>query len=411
MFALLALITAALPVEGAVAFVAAPTTALQGQAARAGVAGTSTALALPIWTAVWVERLEGPRALVRVGPRTLLYASPGAEPQPVAPLGRGAFPADAPVGFVAVADLDTAPPTRRALLEQARRADPITARALLDRARALDPHDPDVAALVEGALPPGAPPRAAAASMQADLVYGCRGDITRAALVTGTVATLGAARAPLTAPDACAVHVDVRPPCALEAAQAEADDFEDEVSDDGADDGADGAHVPAATRPAGPQLARPSSWSTLAPSSTETAAVRFKADLARFVPRFGAHGPALRVRVSGALPRPMFVVTHLVEAQGCEACTAQVAATDVRLERLRVPIPGTAPTTLHVLVPRYVGALYDIVTAEDASDVDAEAFTAELREAFDADPRERHDEDDVTGHHLFVAPAACCACD
>jgi hypothetical protein len=64
-------------------------------------------------------------------------------------------------------------------------------------------------------------------------------------------------------------------------------------------------------------------------------------------------------------------------------------------------------TLLHVMVPRYTGALYDIVAADSTDDVEADGESFELPESFDVDPRDEA----PPGLHLFTAPRVCCACD
>lgn len=391
----------AAPVIGATVFVATPTATL-----RLAPADEAARLAeLPIWTAVRVERLEargGAAARVTwahvvVGPRTLLYDTIAGEARPVAPSAAG-FPSSARRGWLRAEDLDPAPPPRSVLVSRATgMARGAERDGLLARARALDPFD-DVVADEPARDPPSPVPSSTTTAAdspfaRADLVFGCRGDLTRAPVVGGSVAGLGAPRSPSLPADVCIGHLDVRPPC-----PPPEEDLGDEATEEGAEhrDGArdgdrDGAR------------------------HEDAAAVAHKVALARVVPRFGRHGPALRLvlapRADGAegLPAPVFVATRLLAADGCSGCTDTVAVTDVRVERLRVPLPGAFPTLLHVVVPRYTGVIYDVVAAAGPDELDADgAASFELGEAFDADPRE----EPGPGEHLFMAPAGCrCPCD
>lgn len=396
------------PVIGATAFVAAPTATL-----RQGPADEAARLAeLPIWTAVRVERLEarggaGARvtwAHVVVGPRTLLYDTIAGEARPLAPSAAG-FPSSASRGWLRAEDLDAAPPPRSVLVSWATgMARGAERDRLLARARALDPFDDVVADEPARDPRPPVPSSTTTAAdspfARADLVFGCRGDLTRAPVVGGSVAGLGAPRSPSLPADVCVGHLDVRPPC-----PPPQRGLEDDATDEG-DDAQDGA-APAARNGAG------------AGPRPDDAAAAHKAALARVVPRFGRHGPALRLvlapRTGGTAGTlaPVFVATRLLAADGCSGCSATAAVTDVRVERLRVPLPGAFPTLLHVVVPRSTGVIYDVVAAAGPDEIDAEgAASFELGEAFDADPRE----EPGPGEHLFVAPvrapAVCrCPCD
>ncbi len=322
---------------------------VEGTASMRAAPGAAAAVVrqLPIWTAVRVDTVEHGWARVLAGPRVLVYDSPGGEARPVAP---STFSPSAPAGWLPVASLDPAPPSRRALLTAARAASDDTARrVLLLRAWALDPHDPAVVSVAAPAARSRVLRRAAPFA-RADLVFGCHGDLARARVASGVL--LG--RRPGAAPtgDVCLERVDVRTPC---------------------DDERRASH----RREAGELTAR-----------------------------FGAHGPALRLEAGpGAGDLPIYVVTRLLAADGCAGDVPLAASTDVKVERLRVPVIEHGGTTLHVLVPRYGGALYDVVAADSAADVDGSRESFELGPDFDVDPRL----EPGPGHHLFVAPDACCA--
>ncbi|HEY4221335.1 MAG TPA: hypothetical protein VGO62_08325 [Myxococcota bacterium] len=306
--------------------------------------------AVPIWTAVRIDGVDNGWAHVVIGPRTLLYASLEAEPQPIAP---AVFDPSWPAGFLRVGSLDATPESRLGLLTHAKAStDPARKRLLFLRAWSLDPGDDEVAFLAVGpnARAPMTHSKDRSPMRAADLVVGCRGDLARAHVVF----------APLSAPagvrdeaDACAAHVDERPPCS-------------------------GAEASAAHK----QL------------------------LARFVPRFPDAGPALRLEPS-SVDRPIYVVAHLLASDGCsDDCTPLASSSEVRVARLRVPaVSNEVKTTLHVLVPRYTGALYDVVAADGKEDVDSDPIRFEIGESFDVDPRD----DPPAGAHLYMAPAACCA--
>lgn len=411
MIFVVAFLAAAPPAAGQVAFVSEATSSLRARAE----ASAPLLLELPIWTAVRVERVEqgaGGTAWARVvvGPRTLRYDAIGGDARPLAPR---AFSSDAPRGFLRADSLDTAPPPRAVLAEQALAAPNGEARrALLARVRALDPFDPSdpsdhsvvAAPRVEG----GAPSHMDARSpfLRVDLVFGCRGDLARAAVVGGSVAALGSLRPPFLADDVCVGHVDVRPPCAP-ASSATAPRggraLDDEDIDEGGEDERDEDDRDEDDRDAD-EPAR------------AAALTAFKSSLSRVMPRFGQDGPALRIVLdANAAPRPVFIVTRLLAAEGCSACGPTASTTDVQVDRLRVPAVATSRTSsasvatlLHVVVPRYAGVVYDVVGAASAEDLDAEPAFFELGDAFDADPRE----DPGPGAHFFMAPAACgCPCD
>jgi hypothetical protein len=340
--------------RGDVAFVVAAH-ALVRSAPRAEAARVAE---LASWTSVRIEKREARWALVTAGPRTLWFDHPAAEARPLAPTSPLAFGADAVRGWMPLEDLHEAPPPRPALLEAARgAASPEEGRVSLLRAWALDPFDADVARLVGPGARGPVRRRERSSFQRADLVFGCRGDLTRAQVVGGALMGLGGPRPPSMAEDVCVGHIDVRPPC---------DEAPDRQSE-------------------------------------------HKAALSRFLPRFGNHGPALRlVLAPGGSDRPLYVITRLLAADGCSGCDPAVATADVRVERLRVPAGALGPTVLYVSVPRYVGVLYDVVAADTLEDVDAEPVSFDLGEAFDQDPRD----EPGPGEHLFMAPPACeCRCD
>lgn len=366
--ALLVHAATAAPHSGEVAFVASSSTPLR-QGANADAPRLKD---LAIWTPVKVDRVDGAFVHVVVGPRALRYDSLGGEARPVAPL---AFPPSSDSGWVAAADVDTAPPSRAALLEQAKAAAEKDRQVLLLRAWALDPFDVDTSRLVgPAAARTPVSRRLRSPFLRAELVFGCRGDLSRAVVVGGSLAGLGGARPPDVAGDVCVGHIDVRPPC------GPADDDDDKD-------------------PQSPERAR---------LGVEAQAA-YKAALSRLVPRFGNDGPALRLQLAArGSDRPVFVATRLLVADGCAGCAATASTVDVKVTRLRVPVGGDDPTLLHVVVPRYAGVVYDVVTAERAADVDVEAESFELGDAFDADPRD----EPGPGDHLFMAPESCgCPCD
>lgn len=359
-FALAFALASPAPVSPGVYFVVA-TSALvrrapEGSAAVVTDAGIGTALQVTELT----KAASAGWAKVVVGPRTFRFDAVDAEAVPMAPL---AFDARMPTGWVRVEDIAPAAPSRVALLADARAATDQGARgALLLRAWALDPFDEAVASqasVTSAATAAQARGRRRASTRsgldRADLLFGCRGDIARASLIGGSVASLGVARPPSTAPNVCVAGLDVRPPC----------------------------------DPAG--------------------AAAHRAALARLVPRFGTDGPALRlVAGPGTGDRPLWVVMRLLAVDGCSDCVPTAASTDVRVARLRVPRVEQGLTVLHVLVPRAQGVVYDIVTADSRDDLSDDALSFQLGDAFDADPRD----EPGPGEHLFAAPDVCsCVCD
>lgn len=337
--------------------------------------GARTVVEVGIGTPVSVRKRAGENsewAHVVVGPRVFRYESLDGEPVAIAPR---VFDQRLPQGFIRVADLSltAAPPQRRQLLQDAT----ATRASSMLRAWALDPHDVDVKQVAAPTAKSITARRQRAPVERADLVFGCAGDIARASVATGTVASLGAhgsARRTLTADDVCIAALDVRPPCDAVRAKAQ------------------------------------------------------RAELARVIPRYGNDGPALRLVLGpGAGERPVWIVTRFLAVDGCIAdeCTPSVHTTEVNVTRLRVPRVEKGTTLLHVLVPRSVGVLYSIVSADDREDVDDAPQSFELGDAFDADPRDHEQLGDPAGSagsagwgsagsagsagqvHLFAAPDVC----
>ena len=344
MFALAALVVAGAPSVAHVAYVVDGSAVLRADAKD----DAAPLRELPIWTAVRIDVLDGAWAKVTVGPRVLRYDSPGGEARPTAPSSFDAlFDAKPPVGWLHTSSLDAAPTSRLGLLAKAKDAPEGERKLWLLRAWALDPQDPDVAKQVLGSAARGPVGKTHAPFERVDLVVGCRGDVTKARVVVASVRPIGN-----DPPDACASHVDLRRPCVA---------------------GASGAGVGS------------------------------RGDVARFVPRYASDGPALRLNaVQGASDRPVYVVTRLLTGECSADCTPIATSSDVHVDRLRVPLVADGRTILHVLVPRYTGALYDVVTQEPEGD----GASFELGELFDVDPRD----DPPRGDHLFIAPEACCSC-
>ena len=84
------------------------------------------------------------------------------------------------------------------------------------------------------------------------------------------------------------------------------------------------------------------------------------------------------------------------------------ATSDVDVQRLRVPRIDDDRTVLHVLVRRYVGALYDVVQTDNQADLTQALESLTVDREFDVDPR---DDPPSPGVHLFMAPPGCCSCD
>lgn len=355
---------------------------------RASPEDNGKALAeVAIWTPLRVDRRGGAQkewAYVVVGPRTLRYDSIGGEAKPIAPTE---FPVDAPIGWVRSEHLSPEPPTRAILVEQARGAPPDQREVLLRRAWALDPFDPVVRSMLPAVAVVRSPGLARSPFARADLVFGCRGDVARAVAVGSSLSLLGGLREPDFGSNICVGHLDLRPPCPPPTQEEEEIDDEDRI-------------------PGVEAVNKEILKERLSTIDADTAA--FKAALSRLVPRFGNDGPALRLRLgSRPVERPVFVTTHLLAADGCTECVPVAGTVDVKVERLRVPQASAEPTLLHVVVPRYLGAAYDVVSAETAADVDGTRESYELRDGFEADPREEL----PPGEHFFIAPAACgCEC-
>ncbi|MCC7110109.1 MAG: hypothetical protein IT382_12520 [Deltaproteobacteria bacterium] len=152
-----------------------------------------------------------------------------------------------------------------------------------------------------------------------DLVWGCRGDRAKAALLEG------APRATSMGRDACIVRVDVRPPCAP----------------DGDPDAADAE----GQLPARAELQRDH-------QDAQAALRRLHAALAA---GYAEWGPGLRLVVSGGGPLTLVSSRLLLEQCGCEGNSARAQGEEVRA----LALPRLAgPTQVWVRVPRYLGALH-----------------------------------------------------
>jgi hypothetical protein len=260
--------------------------------------GARTVVAVGLGAAVSGEKLvaAGGWAHVIVGPRVFRYDAPDGEPVPLAPK---VFDKRLPQGFIRVADVAATAPSRRALI-----ADGADAANML-RAWSLDPHDDDAGVRRVAAPTAKAITRRRERSPveRADLVFGCSGDITRASIASGTVASLAAQGATrrLAGDDVCIAGLDVRPPCDLDS----------------------------------------------------VAAKRHRGDMARLVPRYGNDGPALRLLVGpGASEQPVWIVTRFLAVDGCVDCSPSASTTEVKVTRLRVPRVEKGTTLLFDVDPR-----------------------------------------------------------
>jgi hypothetical protein len=197
------------------------------------------------------------------------------------------------------------------------------------------------------------------------LVFGCRAGPVGAALVPGSLAL---ADAPAPRDNACLTHLDVRPPCPRR-------DSEDDPTFD---------------------------------KRRKDAELDTRARLARLVPRYAHGGPALLVRAEAtSAPGTLFLVERLLESEACGCAEDAAGVVSTRVIALRVPVLS-APALLSIAVPRYTGAAYDLVRAEDEEDVDADALTRlPYTDTFSAQPP---DEERVV--RVFSAPEACpCDCE
>ncbi len=160
-----------------------------------------------------------------------------------------------------------------------------------------------------------------------DLVFGCASDVVGATFVDDSLVHLSSAP-PSAANDAtqCARRVDVRAPCA-------------------ADDDA----------------------------PNDVAVARHSAQLARLTAQFSRTGPGIVISAQPAPGRAqLFLVQHVLAAGPCACGDGIAQVLESRVVPLAMP-QLSGPTTLWISVPTFASAMYELVVADSADDIDVDA--------------------------------------
>jgi hypothetical protein len=218
------------------------------------------------------------------------------------------------------------------------------------------------------ALPPAPPDQSVVVAGLPDLQFGCALDPVGAVVVDGDVERTARLLANITttgATNVCAVRLDARTPCPT-------------------------AETPATDPPQDPAKGSPAAQL-----------------LARIAPRLSGSGPALTfplqpVPGSGTL----FLVEHLLESARCGCGDDVAGVTASRVVPMQLP-KLTQRTSVWIEVPRYTAAMYDVVVATTAQDVETDALTTvSYTDTFESQPPE-----DPNTMRAFSAPNACeCTC-